>query len=51
MISFSNINPIGYGLGFGGTNAKNVEYSDKHKQALNFLIKNKSYNFIDTSPE
>jgi diketogulonate reductase-like aldo/keto reductase len=51
MISFSKINPIGYGLGFGGTNAKNVEYTNKHKEALNFLIKNKLYNFIDTSPE
>jgi aryl-alcohol dehydrogenase-like predicted oxidoreductase len=51
MISFSNINPIGYGLGFGGTDVKNAEYNDKHKQALNFLIKNKSYNFIDTAPE
>jgi aryl-alcohol dehydrogenase-like predicted oxidoreductase len=51
MISFSNINPIGYGLGFGGTNVKNAVYTDKHKQALNFLIKNKLCNFIDTAPE
>jgi len=51
MISFSNINPIGYGFAFGGTNTKNVKYTDKHKQALNFVIKNKLYNFIDTAPE
>lgn len=51
MISFSNINPIGYGLGFGGTNCKNVKYTLKHKLALNFLIKKKTCNFIDTAPE
>jgi aryl-alcohol dehydrogenase-like predicted oxidoreductase len=51
MISFSKINPIGYGLGFGGTDAKNAKYTNKHKNALNFLIKKKTCNFIDTSPE
>ena len=51
MISFSNINPIGYGLGFGGTNCKNVKYTLKHKCALNFLIEQKKCNFIDTAPE
>ena len=42
MISFSKIKPIGYGFGFGGTDAKNTKYTNKHKNALNFLIKKKN---------
>lgn len=51
MVYISKIKQVGYGLGFGGTNAKLTKITSKHKLAINFLIKKQLCNFIDTSPE
>jgi aryl-alcohol dehydrogenase-like predicted oxidoreductase len=49
MISLQNIKKIGYGFGFGGTNAHLSSYKKKHKLALEYFIKNLNGNFLDTS--
>ena len=49
MISIQKIKRIGFGFGFGGTDANSSTYKKKHKLALQYFIKNLKGNFLDTS--
>ena len=49
MISINRIKNIGYGFGFGGTNANKSIYNKNHKKTLETFAKNLEGNFLDTS--
>ena len=49
MIPINRIKNIGYGFGFGGTNANESIYNKKHKKTLETFVKDLKGNFLDTS--
>ncbi len=49
MVPIYKIKNIGYGFGFGGTNANKSIYNKNHKKTLRVFIENLKGNFLDTS--
>lgn len=49
MVPINRIKNIGYGFGFGGTNANKSIYNKNHKKTLETFVKNLEGNFLDTS--
>ena len=49
MVPINKIKKIGYGFGFGGTNANKSIYNKDHKKTLETFVKDLEGNFLDTS--